>query len=165
MCHKNRGPRCSNCHKPAPYHRCRCPARYAPNPSIPTQHDGLPTYAAAVNPQPRTMTLPLVSAQPRCEGRGYRGCGYRRRNCPGPIHLLVSLVVRKVQEKKERERVAATLNDERDNGVQERGVIGAVDETVEGKRGRGREEGWGCRNLNQVGQKHVFVRVSNRHDA
>ena len=41
---------------------------------------------------------------------------------------MVSLVVRKVQEKKERERPAVTFNDERESEVQERGVVEAVDE-------------------------------------
>lgn len=37
-------------------------------------------------------------------------------------------MIRKVQEKKERERVAAILSDERVGEVQERGVVEAVDE-------------------------------------
>lgn len=37
-------------------------------------------------------------------------------------------MIRKVQEKKERERVAANLSDERVGEVQERGVVEAVDE-------------------------------------
>lgn len=41
---------------------------------------------------------------------------------------MVSLVVRKVQEKKRRERPAVTFNDERESEVQERGVVEAVDE-------------------------------------
>ena len=128
MCHKNRGPRCSTCHKPAPYHRCRCPAKHASNPTISTQHDALPTYAAVIDPQPPTTAPFAASVQPRCWGRGYGGCGYPRRHCRGPVHLLVSLVVRKVQEKKGRERPAVTFNDEREGEVQERGVVEAVDE-------------------------------------
>lgn len=135
MCHKNRGPRCSTCHRPAPYHRCRCPAKYSSNPSITTHHDGLPTYAAAVNPQPPTTTPLSIPARSHCGARGYADCSYRRRQCRGPIHLLVSLVVRKVQEKRERERLAATLSDEGENEAQERGVTEAVDEkrTEEGE--------------------------------
>ena len=38
------------------------------------------------------------------------------------------MVIRKVQERKERERVAASLNDETMGEVQERGVIETVDE-------------------------------------
>lgn len=37
-------------------------------------------------------------------------------------------MVRKVQEKKGRERPAVTFNDEREGEVQERGVVEAVDE-------------------------------------
>ena len=46
------------------------------------------------------------------------------------MHLLVSLVVRKVQEKMEREggRVAADFNDEGVGEQQERGVVERVDE-------------------------------------
>ena len=71
--------------------------------------------------------MPL-SVQPRCGGRGYAGCGHRRRQCRGPIHLLVSLVIRRVQEKKERERQTATFSDEREDEVQERGVVEAAEE-------------------------------------
>ena len=130
MCCKNRGPRCPTCHKPAPRHRCRCPAKYASNPSIDTEHDSPPSYAAAAafNPQPPTSTLLPVSVQPRCGGRGYGGCGSRRRQHHGPIHLLVSLIIRKVQEKQERENLAAIVSNERESEGQERGVVEAVDE-------------------------------------
>ena len=66
--------------------------------------------------------------QPRCGGRGYGGCGSRRRQHHGPIHLLVGLIFRKVQEKQERERLAAVLGNERESEGQERGVVEAVDE-------------------------------------
>ena len=69
-----------------------------------------------------------VSVQPRCGGRGYGGFGSRRRQHQGPIHLLVSLIHRKVQEKQERERLAAIPSNERAPEEQERGVIEAVDE-------------------------------------
>ena len=128
MCCKNRGPRCSTCHKPAPYHRCRCPAKYASKPTIDSQHDGLPSYAAAVSPQSLTSNPLPISTQARCGGRGYGGCGSRRRQFRGPIHLLINLIVRKVQEKQKRERQAAFLSGERENEVQEDGVIEAVDE-------------------------------------
>ena len=128
MCYKNRGLPCSTCHKPAPYHRRRCPAKHTSNPAANTQHDGLPTYTAVVDPQPPTTTPLPFSAQARCGGRGYGECGYPRRHCRGPVHLLVSLVVRKVQEKKERVRPAATFSDGRESEVQERGVVEAVDE-------------------------------------
>ena len=81
-----------------------------------------------IDPQPPTSTLLPVSVQSRCGGRGYGGCGYRKHQCRGPIRLLVELVIRKVQEKKERERLTAILSDERDGEVQERGVIETVDE-------------------------------------
>ena len=67
--------------------------------------------------------------QPRCGGRSHGGCGsQRRRQHHGPIHLLVSLIIRKVQEKKERENLAAILSNERESEGQERGVAEAVDE-------------------------------------
>ena len=69
-----------------------------------------------------------MSVHPRYESRGYGGCGHRRRHYRRPIHLLVRLVVRKVQEKKEGERIAASVNDKREYDVQERGVVEAVDE-------------------------------------
>ena len=71
-----------------------------------------------------------VSVQPRGGGRGHGGCGSRRRQHHGPIRLLVSLIIRKVQENQERERLAATLSDEneRESEGQERGVVEAVDE-------------------------------------
>ena len=122
MCHKRRGPCCSTCHKPAPYHRCRCPAKHASSTGPNIQHDGLPTYAAAIESQSPISTLLPLSTQSRCGGR------HRRRQGRGPIHLLVSLVVRKVQEKKERKRLAAIVNDEREGNLQERGVIEAVNE-------------------------------------
>ena len=134
MCCKNRGPRCPTCHKPAPHHRCRCPAKYASNPTTNTQQDSPPSYAVATfNPQPPTSTLLPVSVQPRCGGRGYGGCGSRRRQHQGPIHLLVSLILRKVQEKQEGERLAAIPGNEREPEgqkpeEQERGVVEAVDE-------------------------------------
>ena len=128
MCHKRRGPCCSTCHKPAPYHRCRCPAKYAPSTGPSIQHDGLPTYAAAIESQPPTSTPLPLATQSRCGGRNYGGCGRRRRPFRGPIHLLISLVVRKVQEKKEREGLAANGYDEKEGELQERGVVEAMDE-------------------------------------
>ena len=129
MCCKNRGPRCPTCHKPAPRHRCRCPAKYASNPTSDTQYDSPPSYeAAAFNPRPPTNTSLPVSVQARCGGRGYGGCGSSRRQHHGPIQLLVSLIIRKVQEKQERERLAAIPSNEREPEVQERGVVETVDE-------------------------------------
>lgn len=129
MCCKNPGPRCPTCHKPAPRHRCRCPAKYASNPINDTQYDGPPSYeVAAFTPQPPTSTSLPVSTQPRCGGRGYGGCGSRRRQHHGPIHLLVSLIIRKVQEKQERERLAAIPSNERESEGQERGIVETVDE-------------------------------------
>ena len=128
MCHKRRGPCCSTCHKPAPYHRCRCPAKYAPSTGPNIQHDGLPTYAAAIESQPPTSTPLPLSTQSHCGSRNYGGCGRRRRPFRGPIHLLISLVVRKVQEKKERERLAANGHDEKEGEMQERGTVEAMNE-------------------------------------
>lgn len=81
-----------------------------------------------MNPQPLTSTLLPLSVQSRCGASGYGGCGYRKRQCRGPIRLLVGLVIRKVQEKKEREGLAANLSDEREGEVQERGVVETMDE-------------------------------------
>ena len=78
--------------------------------------------------QTATSTLLPVSVQPRGGGRGYGGCGSPRRQHHGPIHLLVSLIVRKAQEKQERERLAAISSDERESEEQEDGVVEAVDE-------------------------------------
>ena len=69
-----------------------------------------------------------VSVQPRCGGRGYGGCGSGRRQHHGPIHLLVSLIIRKVQEKQEREKLAAIVSNEGESEGQERGIVEAVDE-------------------------------------
>ena len=128
MCHKRRGPCCSTCHKPAPYHRCRCPARHAPNTGPSIQHDGLPTYEAAIEPQPPTSTSLPHSTQSYCGVREYGGCGRRVRPFRGPIHLLISLVVHKAQEKKERERLSANVYDDSESHLQERGVIEGVNE-------------------------------------
>ena len=143
MCHKNRAPRCSSCNKPAPRHRCQCPANHASSSTVNTQYDGLPTYAETIEPQPPTSTALPISVQPRCgDGgdRGYGGCGYRKRPCRGPIRLLVGLVVRKAQEKKEGERLAATLSDDRAGEKQERGVVDTLDEKQMDERERKEEE-------------------------
>ena len=66
--------------------------------------------------------------KPRCGGQNYGGCGYRRRQCRGPIHLLVGLVFRKVQEKRERESLAAGLGEGQEGEQQERGVVETKDE-------------------------------------
>ena len=66
--------------------------------------------------------------QSRCGGQNYGGCGYRKRQSRGLIRLLVGLVVRKVQEKKERESLTTNFSDEREGEVQERGVVETVDE-------------------------------------
>lgn len=66
--------------------------------------------------------------QSRCGGQYYGGYGYRKRQCRGPIRLLVGLVIRKVQEKKERESMTTNFSDEREGEVQERGVVETVDE-------------------------------------
>lgn len=128
MCHQNRGPRCSSCHKPAPRHRCHCPAKYASAQAATIQHDGLPTYAAATDPQPPVSAPLPISVQSRWGAHSYGGCGYRKRQCRGPVHLLVGLVIRKVQEKKERKRLAADLSDETESEQQERGVVERMDE-------------------------------------
>ncbi|CAF9925469.1 hypothetical protein IMSHALPRED_006482 [Imshaugia aleurites] len=145
MCHKNRGPRCSTCHKPAPRHRCRCPAKHASVQTATAPHDAPPTYAAMIDPQPPTTTLLPSSLQTRCGsnscgGHGYGGCGHRRRHCRGPVSLLVSLVIRKVQEKKERERLAAVLINEGEGEGQERGVIEAADEKAMEMNKEGKDE-------------------------
>ena len=141
MCHKDRGPRCTTCHKPAPRHRCRCPAKYASAPTTTPQHDGLPTYAAVIDPDLAASTLLPISVQSRCGGCGNEGCGYRKRQCRGPISLLVGLEMRKVQEKKEREVIAANLSDDRVVEVQERGVVETVDEKeMEDREVRGEEK-------------------------
>ena len=128
MCCKNRGPRCSTCHKSAPYHRCRCPAKYASAQTDTARRDGLPIYSAVIDPQPPTSTLLPISTQSRCGGRNYGGYGYRKRHCRGPIRLLVGLVIRKIREKKERDSLTINFSDEREGGVQERGVVETVDE-------------------------------------
>ena len=137
MCHKNRGSRCSGCNKPAPRHRCHCPTKHASNPTVNTQYDCLPTYA-------ETITASPISVQSRCgdrSGRGYGGCGYRKRQCHGPIRLLFGLVVRKVQEKKERERLAATWSDDRDAERPELGVVETLDEKqMEERQGKAEEK-------------------------
>ncbi|KAF6222450.1 hypothetical protein HO133_001536 [Letharia lupina] len=77
------------------------------------------------DPQPSKSTPLPISVQSRCGGHG-SGC--RRRPCRGPIHFLVSLVIRKSREKKERESLAANLSDETESEQQERGVVETVDE-------------------------------------
>lgn len=64
----------------------------------------------------------------RCGGQNYGGCGYRKRQCRGPIRLLVGLVIRKVQEKRDRESLAAGLSEGEEGEQQERGVIETMDE-------------------------------------
>ena len=81
-----------------------------------------------IEPQPPTSTLLPTSLQPRCKGNGYGRCGHQRRPCQGPIRLLVSLVIRKVQEKKERERLAPNLSNEGEGEQQDRGVVEDGDE-------------------------------------
>ena len=131
MCHSHRaGPRCSSCHKPAPRHRCRCPEKYASNTTISPSQDGPPPYDAVNDQQPPT-SIPFSSRQSRCGDRSYRRCDYkRRRHCHGPIYSLVSLIIRKVQEKrdKEREGYAANVREKMNDGAQERGVIEVVEE-------------------------------------
>lgn len=81
-----------------------------------------------IEPQPPTSTLLPTSLQPRCKGNGYGRCGHQRRPCQGPIRLLVSLVIRKVQEKKEREGLAPNLSNEWEDEQQDRGVVEDGDE-------------------------------------
>ena len=107
MCHKNRGPRCSSCNKPAPRHRCHCPAKHASNLTVNTQYDGLPTYA-------ETITASPISVQSRCGGRGGRG---------------------------ERERLAATWSDDREEKRPELGVVETLDEKLmEERQGKAEEK-------------------------
>lgn len=87
-----------------------------------------------IDPQPPTSTLLPVSQQSRCGGGGYGGCGYQKHQCRGPIRLLVGLVIRKVQEKKGEKRLAANWSDERDDEVQELGIVETVDEKQKEER-------------------------------
>ncbi|KAM0805160.1 hypothetical protein BDR22DRAFT_817643 [Usnea florida] len=136
MCHKNLTLRCSTCHKPSPRHRCHCPAKH---PS--SQHDAPPTYATVMGTQP-PPSAPFPAS--RCGPPTYRGCGYQRRQCRGPIRLLIGLVMRKVQEKREeRGRLGRDVGGETGGWGQgqEEGVVESWDEKGwEGKGGREEEE-------------------------
>lgn len=93
-----------------------------------------------MDPQPPTSTLFPAAVQSRCGGQNYGGCGYRKRQCRGPIRLLVALVIRKVQEKRERESLAASLREREEGEQQERGVIEAMGEKRIDARGVKKEE-------------------------